>query len=179
LVIAGMYPFAGCLWLAFGPRPQPFIMQFPATKGEYTSSPIKTGFGGPYRIDLAWPGSVPGDRQIWLDLDWKIVDQKGGIVEHGSYHDWIAGNTICLAGYAEGYRKGQMVVVSLPHGAQGLGNPMRLKVSVDQDEIGLDLSYGWGISIIDAGLVAGPGVLLLIVLIVWRARSQSKSPSTL
>jgi len=168
LVIAGISPFACCLWLAYAPRPEPFSMQFPPRIGEYISLPIAIGFGGPYRIDLEWPGSIPGDRQIWLDLDWKIFDQKGRTVEQGSYHNWITGNTICLAGYARGYRRGQRVVLRMARDVQGVGDSMRLKVSVDEDETLLDLSYVWGISIIFAGIVAGPGVLLLLFLLIRR-----------
>jgi hypothetical protein len=172
LVIVGIYPFASCLWLAYAPRPDPFSMQFPPRKGEYTSPPIATGFGGPYRIDLEWPGSIPGDRHTRLDLDWEILDQKGRTVQQGSYRDWIAGNTICLAGYAPGYRRGQRVVIRLAHDVLGVGDSMRLKVSVDKEEISLDLSYGWGISIICAGIVAGPGALLLLVLPIRRMNQQ-------
>jgi hypothetical protein len=179
LVIAGVYPFVSCIWLEYGPRPEPFLMQFQTRKGEYLSTPIVTGFSGPYRIDLEWPETIPGDRHIWLDLDWKIVDQKGRIVEQGSNHSWIVGNTICLGGYAQGYRRGQRVVLSLPHDVQGLEDSMRMKVSVDQDEITLGLSYAWGFSVIFAGIVAVPGALLLIFLAVWRVRSHTTSPSTL
>jgi hypothetical protein len=174
LVIAGIYPFASCLWLAYAPRPEPFSMQFSLRKGEYTSPSIATSFSGPYRIDLEWPRIIPVNRKIWLDLDWKIMDQKGRTVEQGSYHNWIAGNTICLAGYARGYRRGQRVVLRLDHDIQGVGDSMRLKVSVDEDEILLDLSYAWGLSIIRAGIVAGPGALLLLFLLIRRMRRPTQ-----
>jgi len=51
---------------------------------------------------------------------------------------------------------------------------MRLKVSVDEDEILLDLSYAWGLSIIRAGIVAGPGALLLLFLLIRRMRRPTQ-----
>jgi hypothetical protein len=51
---------------------------------------------------------------------------------------------------------------------------MRLKVGVDQDEIGLALSYAWGFSIICAGIVAVPGALLLLFLLILRMRQPKQ-----
>lgn len=178
LVIAGAIPFARCLWYAYEPRPEPLVMEFPLRKGEYASSPFNAGFDGPYRIDLDWDRSILGNEQKRLDLDWKIVDAKRGIVAKGSFDNSIVGNTVCLGGYPAGFRKGQRIVVTLPHDVQNIDESMRLKVSVDAAEISLDMSYAWGIAVGWAGIIAGPGALLLVLLAVLRMRSHSTSPST-
>ncbi|MGB6687554.1 MAG: hypothetical protein WBE76_06905 [Terracidiphilus sp.] len=179
LVIVGIIPLAECLRLEYAPRPEPFLMQFPLKKGVYTSAPFRTGFHGPARIDLEWRRSIPRDQQQNLDLDWKIVDDRGRIVTKGSYNSrWIVGTTACLGGWAQGYRKGQRIVLTLPGDAQGVDESAWLKIGVDADEIGLDMSYAgaivWGWAVI----VAGPGALLLILLLAWRVRSNRTSPST-
>ena len=176
LVVVGLIPVASSFWLEYESRPEPFIMSFPLQKGEYTSSPFKTGFNGPSRIDLEWDRSIPA-KQKSLDLEWKIVDDTGKIVAKGFHNRWIAGNSAPLYGANDVYRKGQRIVVTLPHDVRDVDQSMRVKITVDVAEIALDESYA-GIGIVWAAIVAGPGAILLIVLAVRRARSNSTSPFT-
>jgi hypothetical protein len=171
LILVGLYPLAGCFWLSYAPRPEPSVMQFPLKKGQYTSSPFESGFHGPSRIDLEWQKPM---SQSWLDLDWKLVDDKGATVKQGSHHYWIFGNTAALYGWPEGFRRGQRMVVTVAHDVQGVDEPTQLKVSVDADEIGLDMSYGYGIALIWAGVFVVPGTIILIALLIHRLRRRAR-----
>jgi hypothetical protein len=177
LVVVGILPLAYCFWFEYAPRPEPFFMQFPPQKGEYTLSPFAASFRRPFKIDLEWHRTIPEDKKIWLDMDWKIVDEKGGTVAKGAYHYWIVGNMAVLAGYPSGYRKGQRIVMTLPRDVPGEDESMRLKISVDEAEMGLDMSYAAVPAVFSAGIIAGPG-LLLIFLGVRKGRSNLTSPST-
>ena len=180
LVIAGSYPFTYCLWLANAPRPEMLLFKFPSKQGQYQSPPMKAGFYGPCVIDLEWQRSIPGDKPVELDLDWKILDDRNRLVEQGTSHSEVTSDTIGLAARTSGYRRGQRVVLTLPHDMQDLGEFMQVRARVDTSEISLDLSYAWGISVFIAGVVAGPGALLLLVLWIKRpGRRPSSGPPSI
>jgi hypothetical protein len=153
-------------------------MQFPPKKGEYTSAPFKTGLLLPYTIDLDWPKPIPEDKQIWLDIDWRIVDDKGGVVTRGSYNDWIVGDAQGLTGYPQGSLKRQRLVLTLPHDVQRMNDDMRLKISVDEGEVSLEMSYVFAPAILWACVTAGPGAIILLVLLISR-QNRREAPGKL
>jgi hypothetical protein len=172
MILVGIYPLARCLWLSYEPRPAPLVMQFALRKGEYTSSPLKSGFHGPSRIDLEWQKPIP---QSWLDLGWKIVDSNGSTVRQGSLHYWVAGKSATVYGWPEGFRRGQSIVVTVPSDVPSVDEPTQLKISVDEDEIGLDMSYGYGIAIVWAGVFAGPALAILLALLIRQVARRTAS----
>ncbi len=104
-------------------------------------------------------------------MDWKIVDDQGAVLRQGSYVGQIYG------GIAEDEKVGEY----LPRP----GTPLKVVLDIHQDiqrfdaahpklevqanpEYGLENSYGGAAFLAWAVVVAGPGAIILLVLLLMR-----------
>jgi hypothetical protein len=166
LVALGLAPLAYLCWWGGTHNPQPVIMPLPPKHGEYSSPFFKTELNESYDLDIEWDGS----RGEWkaLDLDWRVVDDSGAVLQQGTYNYRLRGNTARLGRYQPTRRLRQRIVVRNLQDAQGLDSAHpKLKISLP--ERSLDMAYAAGSAIKLAFMVAGPGVLILLFLLITRA----------
>jgi hypothetical protein len=140
-------------------------MAFPLKRGEYSSPFFETDANEFYEISIEW--NAPDADWKQLSLDWRVVDDSGALLEQGSYNYRLRGDIARLAQYHSTRRLRQKVVFTNLQDAQGLAlaHP---KFEINLPERGLDLAYGLIDPIKVAFMVAGPGVLLLLCLLVVR-----------
>ena len=167
-------------------------MPLPLTVGNYTSPSFKTKLHDkdkPYHLvvvaDRILDGQSPscmedgkvieshacrGEGRL-LDMDWKIVDDDGRALKQGNYAGQIYG------GIAEDEKVGEClpdpgtpikVVLDIRQDIQGFeaAHP-RLELQ-SNPEYGLENAYGEAAFLAWAVVVAGPGAIILLVLLIPR-----------
>jgi hypothetical protein len=122
---------------------------------------------------------LSGDRfpsqQTNVDLDWKIVDAHGDTLQKGTYSDRLRGaNTVNLGTYQTRFGQRQKVIVTVHQDVEGESANARLEIG--QPEISLEIGYGFILVLLWAGIVAGPGAILLCILMI-RGATQRKRPA--
>src|ERR1700679_2819653 len=96
LVLLGVGPLAFAIWEVN--QSQPLSQPLTLKRGEYASPYFRTYLGGDYQVQLGWL-RFP-DAQAMVDLDWKIVDDSGAVIQHGTYSDRLRGaNNLNLGEY--------------------------------------------------------------------------------
>lgn len=173
LVIAlGLAPLAYLFWLGSGHRLEPLSMALPLERGEYTSPFFTTSLDDDYQIDIYF---VPFDRTP-LELDWKIVDAYGAVIESGSYGDQpTGGNTVHLGHYRPKRGLRQRAIVKIHRGAKTApGSDVRLHIGLP--ERSLEVAYGFVPAGLWAAVVGGAGAIGLVAVLIGRKR-QRTSPN--
>jgi hypothetical protein len=168
LVVASVAPIAYLFWFGYTNNFQPLSMPFPLKQGEYASSFFKTDLNEPYQIFAAWHGDW--GHPVTLDVDWKIVDDSGVVIQHGAkkYVDPRGfGNSVLLGQYQPTPGVRQRLILTNHVDSAGIGScdPM-LEVGVPEE--GLKMAYGMAVAYVWAGGVGGAGVLMFLVLLIVR-----------
>jgi hypothetical protein len=171
LILLGAGPLGYAIWE--GQNSQPLSVPFSLKRGDYTSPYFRTYLSGDYQIDI---DSLPFERTP-LDLDWKIVDERGAVINQGTHADEVGGgyrpspgspierlgNTVVLGQYRPHFGQRQRIVTSVHQDVQGASGNARLEIG--QPELGLDLSYGIFLLLGWAAIVGGSGLIMLLVLL--------------
>jgi len=176
LILVGVAPLAYLIWFGTAHSFEPLSMPFPLKRGEYTSPYFTTDLDEDYQVEIY---SLPFDRTT-LELDWKIVDETGVVIQSGTYTDAGQGrgnDAILSRNYRprRGVRQRAMVTVHQDVASTGYSD---VRLHVGLPERSLESAYGSAAFLAWAGWIAGPGVLMLLVLLIVRAVRWSTRPRT-
>jgi hypothetical protein len=173
LVVAGITPGTYILvQLGNAHKEKPLSVSVSLKQGIYTSPFFTTGSAGDYLIDLTWD-MIPA-RQTLVDLDWKIVAENGAAVEQGSFNSPLRGaNTIRLGSYKPYSGQREQITLDVHQDVDQGGAHAKLEIGLQDTSLGLSnqipFAVGW------AGYVAGPGIILLIIWLILRAKRRKNS----
>ena len=177
LVILGIVPWAYILWWETAHNPEPLSMPLLLKSGEYTSPIFVTDLNDAYQIELDWD-RFP-NKNFQLDLDWKIVNESGTEIQQGVYREVIGPpiNEVRLGIYRPKCGLRQRIILRIHEDVQGIG--VNSKLVISNPEIGLNMAEGYiPLAIEWTSAVAGPGVVLFLVLLIIRVirRNASSGP---
>lgn len=173
LVVAGVTPGAYLLVrLGSAHNQKPLSVPVSLKQGEFTSPYFTAGSGGDYLIDLNWD-MFPA-RQTSVDLDWKIVADNGSVLEKGTFNNLLRGaNTVRLGSYTPNAGQREEIVLNVHEDVDQGGAHATLEIGPQEASWGLSqaipFAAGW------AAFVAGPGAVLLIVLVILGAKRRKGS----
>lgn len=165
MVVLGAAPLAYVMWLGSGDRLEPLSMPLSLAPGEYTSPLFATDLDKEYQIQLYF---LPYVRTP-IDLDWKIVDAHGKVMDSGHYRDQeTVGNSVNLGQYRPERGLRQRAIVDMHEGTAVSGADMRLHIGLPEEILGL--SYGFPLAALWCLVVSGSGIILLLILWVRTKR---------
>src|SRR5580658_11072364 len=81
LILIGITPLAYLWWFGTAHNLAPLSAPISLKRGEYTSPSFKTDLDEDYQVEIYF---LPFHRTP-LDLDWKIVDENGALIQSGVY----------------------------------------------------------------------------------------------
>jgi TRAP-type C4-dicarboxylate transport system permease small subunit len=203
LIVVGLAPVIYLSWFVYAANWTPMTMALPLHRGTYTSPSFKTGLHDqdkPYYLavvagrilDGQGPSCIEagkviesyacrGDGRI-LDMDWKFVDGQGKVLKQGTYNGRIYGGLALdekVTDYLPPKNTPLKVVLDIHQDIQGFdGAHPRLELQANP-EYGLESAYGSAAFLGWAVIVAGPGAIILVVLLFMRLfwqRAHRKSP---
>jgi hypothetical protein len=166
LVLIGFVPLGIWCWWVVTHSPRPVSMEVRLKRGEYSSPFFKTELNEDYQIEIVWNDHSAEWKA--LDLDWRIVDDSGALLQQGTYNYRLSGNTAALGHYHSPRRLRQRLIIVNLQDAQGL-DLVHPKLEISLPERSLDMSYAAMYPIQLASMVAAPGVLILLFLLIARA----------
>jgi hypothetical protein len=170
LILVGVGPLAYAYWE--GTHAQPLSVPLSLKRGESISPYFRTYLGNDYQIQLEWASNT--DPQTELDLDWKIVDDSGAVIQQGVCSERLRGaNNVNLGEYRPKFGLRQRIITRVHQDVQG--NSANARLTIGQPEVSLDISYGIFLILGWAGVVGGPGVIMLCVLLIRRAIQRNVS----
>jgi len=183
LIVVGAAPLAYLYWFASAHNFRPLSMELPLKQGEYTSAVFKTDLDENYmiQIELADPTrrAIGLNKNAILDLDWRIVDESGTVIQQGTENTLLSwANNVNLGEYHPKRGGRQRLIVDVHREIEEpKGSSVTLEINSTEDPegmaIGAYMSFWW------ACIVAGPGAILLLVLLVLRVvRKSSQHKST-
>jgi len=164
LLLMGLAPLAWLLWWGSAHNFEPLSVPLSLKRGEYTSPLFKTDLDEAYQIQIYFlpPHSIP------LDLDWKVVDDRGAVIQSGAYKEGnTGGNNVNVGEYRPKRGLHQRIIVNIHQEVDAAGSDPKLHIGVPEE--GLGMAYGSGAAIGWAALIAGPGAIVLLVLLIRRA----------
>jgi hypothetical protein len=183
LIVVGAAPLAFLYWFASTHNFQPLSMALPLKQGEYTSAVFKTDLDENYmvQIELADPNrqAIGLNENAFLDLDWKIVDAGGTVLQQGTENTLLRGaNNVNLGEYRPKRGERQKLIVDVHREIEEPeGSRVTLEVNSTEDPEGRAIGayvFAWW-----AGIIAGPGAILPLVLLVLRmVRKSPQQKST-
>jgi len=164
LVLVGVAPLAYLLWWGKTHNLEPLSVPISLRRGDYTSPFFTTDLDDDYQIEIYF---LPYHRTP-LDLEWKIVDETGALIQSGGYsEDQMGGNDAILERHYRPKRGSrQRIMVSIRQDVQAPESDTRLHIGLP--ERGLEQAYGSAAATIWAAIVAGAGVIMLLVLLILR-----------
>jgi hypothetical protein len=171
LVLVGVGPLLYLLWFGASHNFEPLSMPLPLKQGQYTSPEFKTDLDDTYQIDLNLDGMFV--NQMNVHLFWKVVDNHGAVLAQGEYRNLYGGNSAHLGFYRSKRGVRQRLVLTLPEDTQGMNNA-RARLSIGDPEQTLDMAYGSAAFLGWAVVIAGPGLILLLIAL-FRQLSQRHS----
>ncbi len=166
LLLLGLAPLARLVWWEVTHNPRPVSVPVPLKRGEYSSPFFKTERNEDYRIEIGW--DAPGAEWKALDLDWRIVDDSGALLQQGNYNYRLRGKTATLGRYHSTRRLRQRLIIRNLQDARGL-DLAHPKLEISLPERSLEMTYGAIYPVKLAFVVAGPGMLILLFLFIARA----------
>lgn len=173
LVLLGVAPIGYLFWWSFSHNLRPLSMPLPLKRGEYSSPFFKTDLDDSYQVDVTWNGSVR--QHLAIDFDWRVVDDRGIVLKQGilNYHE--GGNTVSLGQYRPKRGLRQHIVIRNFEDVQGMetAHPI-LEVGLPERTLGMSYAAAYAIKL--ARNVAGPGLLWLLFVFVWRAIRRARRP---
>jgi hypothetical protein len=164
LVLVGVAPLAYLLWWGKTHNLEPLSVPISLRRGDYTSPFLTTDLDDDYQIEIYF---LPYHRTP-LDLEWKIVDETGALIQSGGYsEDQMGGNDAILERHYRPKRGSrQRIMVSIRQDVQAPESDTRLHIGLP--ERGLEQAYGSAAATIWAAIVAGAGAIMLLVLLILR-----------
>ena len=170
LIVIGIAPPAS---LFFGGSHNffPLKMPLPLTKGEYTSQIFTTDLDDAYEIYI-----IPDDfrtKKIQLNLDWKIVDESGNVIQQGRYRELTETNWVTIGEFQSKINRRQKIIVKVNQNVEGIGTAQpRLIIGLPQRNSDYydvrDIFNAWAV------IIAGPGAILLLFLLIRRMRQPKQ-----
>jgi hypothetical protein len=135
--------------------------------GEYTSTFFSPNPKLGYQVEIYF---LP-PHQTPLELDWKIVDESGALIQQGAYDetDQMGGNdAIFERNYRPKGKSPQRILVSIHQGIQEIGPDTRVHVGIPDPGMG----YGAGLEDLAAKIwmivFAGSGVIIFLLVVSGR-----------
>jgi hypothetical protein len=172
LMLVGVAPLVYLSWWGAVHKLEALSVPLPLQRGKYTSPFFTTDLDDEYQIDIYF---LPWNRTP-LDLDWKIVDDRGAVLESGTYRDQqTGGNAVVLGHYRPQSKSRQRVIVNMHSDAVQAARP-DLNLHIGLPERGLEQAYGLTAAIRWALLIAGAGAMTLLLLLIERGL-RSDTPS--
>jgi hypothetical protein len=173
LILIGTAPLAYLLWFGTAHNFEPLSAPISLKHGEYTSPLFKPDLDEDYQVEIYF---LPYHRTP-LDLDWKIVDESGALILGGVYTEaqHIGGNDAILTRkYRPERGSAQRVILYIHQDVQakdgeGQLQPTDTRLHIGLPEKGLEQAYGSAAAIVWAAGVAGPGTMILLILLILRA----------
>lgn len=164
LVLVGVAPLAYLLWWGKTHNLEPLSVPISLRRGDYTSPFFTTDLDDDYQIEIYF---LPYHRTP-LDLEWKIVDETGALIQSGGYsEDQMGGNDAILERHYRPKRGSrQRIMLSIRQDVQATESDTRLHIGLP--ERGLEQAYGSAAATIWAAIVAGAGAIMLLVLLILR-----------
>jgi hypothetical protein len=169
LVLVGVGPLLYLLWFGSTHNFEPLSMPLPLKQGQYTSAEFKTDLDDTYQIDLETLGTF--DSRMVLNLHWQIVDDRGAVIAQGDYHQPSGGNGSHIGFYKPKRGTRQRLILTLPEDAKWM-DAAQTRVTVGTPEETLDMAYGYAAFLGWAVVVAGPGVILLLIALFRQLRRR-------
>jgi hypothetical protein len=166
LALVGVAPLGFLLWRGSAHNLEPLSAHISLKRGQYKSPLFTTDLDDDYQIEIY---SLP-PHQIPLDLDWRIVDESGTNIQSGTYsedHQMGGNDAILTRSYRPKRGSPQRIIVSIHQDVQVDDTDTKLHVGLP--EKGLEQAYGSAAAIRWAAIVAGPGAIMLLVLLILRA----------
>jgi len=170
LVVAGITPGAYVLArLSVNPNPKPLSVPVTLKQGTITSPEFTPAASSTNFVELDWAG-IPL-RQTAVDLDWKIVTGDGSVIQQGALTTILRGaNNVTLGQYQPTAGQRQKVVLNVHTDTIGAGVNATLKVGPSGESVAF--SNDIPVVVTWALWIAGPGALLLIVLLFVKIRRE-------
>ena len=169
-VFLGVAPLVYLFWL--GANLEPLSMPLSLKSGEYTSPFFTTNLNDVYQVEIYFlpPGRTP------LNLDWKIVDRTGAVIQSGSYRDYeTESNDVILGEYRSRRGSRQRIIMRIHQDIQAPDTHPRLHIGLPQR--GLDIAEGYlPLALGWVALFGGAGVITLLVLLIWRGVGSRSVP---
>jgi hypothetical protein len=139
----------------------PLQMPLPVKTGEYTSPFFTTDLDEAYEIE-AYTSDYPAQK-VQMDLDWKVEDEVGGVIQKGTYSGPIDSGYELIAQYRPKLGTSQRIVIEIRKAVQetGAAHP---QLSVGLPYVNSDYYDGRDFLNLLALIVAGTGALLLLFL---------------
>ena len=182
LIAVGVTPIALLLWFRRAHNFQPLSMPVPLKQGKYTSAIFRTDLDEPYMIQLEFSDSSHRSMGLnpdaVLDLDWKIVDANGTMIQQGAQNTRLSwANSVNLAEYHPKRGAAQQLIFSLHRDiVEPQGSNVTLEINSTEDPEGMAIGYymflWWAI------VVAGSGSILLAILLIRRRAAPERRAKT-
>ncbi len=173
LLVVGVTPGAYILLRLGAPHHQkPLSVPVSLKRGEFTSPYFTPGSSGDYQVELNWDG-IPA-RQTDVELDWKIEADNGSVIQHGAYSGIMRGaNNAKLGQYRPTAGQRQRIALEIHQDVEGTS--ANAKLEAGPPEAALDVSNALPFAAHWEAYVAGPGAILLLVLLILGAIRRKKS----
>jgi hypothetical protein len=175
LILIGILPLAYLLWFGATHNFEPLSTPISLKRGEYISPSFKTDLDEDYQVEIYF---LPFYRTP-LDLDWKIVDASGAIIQSGVYnedgHTGGSGNSVLLTRkYRPRRGSPHRIILNIHQDVQSQGGgrqlqPADIRLHIGVPERTLQQAYGSAAAIMWAAAVAGLGAVILVFLLILRA----------
>jgi hypothetical protein len=179
LILIGIMPLAYLLWFGTAHNFEPLSAPISLKHGEYTSPSFKADLDEDYQVEVYF---LPYHRTP-LDLDWKIVDESGALIQSGVYTEdqHIGGNDAILTRkYRPTRGSAHRIILNIHQDVQAKDGEGQLqpdtRLHIGVPERGLEQAYGSAAAIVWAAGAAGLGTLILFFLLALRA-IRSKIPA--
>jgi hypothetical protein len=180
LILLGVTPIAYLLWSGTSHNLAPLSAPLSLKRGEYTSPLFKTDLDEDYQVEIY---SLPTYRSP-LDLDWKIVDESGLLIQSGVYTEdqQLGGNDAILTRNYRPKRGAANRIILNVHqdvqakSAEGQLHPTDVRLHIGVPERTLEQAYGSVAAIAWAAVVGGLGAIILAFQMVMRA-IRPKTPA--
>lgn len=166
LIGMGLLPFVCLLLWARTHNSQPVSEQISLHRGQFVSHLFKPEVDGTYQISLYWL-KFP-NQETRLDLDWRIVDAQGHLIDDGTCSSQIGEtNIVGLGEYHPQRGVSQRIIVNVHQDVNGPDGDARLEIGVpevalDLDEGAYPLAVGW------SAITTIPGIIVLALVWLWR-----------
>lgn len=171
-VVLGVAPVSYLLWFGSAHNFQPLSVPISLKRGEYISPFFTTDLDEGYQVEIYF---LPYPRTP-LDLDWRIVDETGDLIQSGRYtEDHQMGGNVAILERQFRPKRGSRhrVIVSINQDVIHSDAEKRLRSTdtrlyVGLPERGLEQAYGFAAFSVWAAVVAGAGAIMLLVLLILR-----------
>jgi len=181
LILVGVTPIAYLLWFGHAHNFEPLSAPLSLKSGEYTSALFKTDLDEDYQVEIY---SLPYNRSP-LDLDWKIVDERGGPIQSGVYTEdqhYGGDDAILTRKYRPKRGSANRIILKVHQDVQaksgeGQLQPTDVRLHIGVPERGLEEAYESVAAIAWAAAVGGLGAMILVFMLVMRA-IRPKTPAT-